>query len=146
MILLQTFLPYESFEKSAEVLDDKRLGKQRVEVLQILNALNDPNSGWRVHPATKMWAGYPSALALYGMRICSEWIGRGFEDDTSQKIAAVAIPQSHAERPPWLGDAHFHRSHQSNLVRKNPDYYRRYFPDVPDNMDYVWPESDYELE
>jgi len=30
---MQTFLPYESFEKSAEVLDNKRLGKQREEIL-----------------------------------------------------------------------------------------------------------------
>lgn len=36
---MQTFLPYPSFELSARVLDDKRLGKQRVECLQILKAL-----------------------------------------------------------------------------------------------------------
>ena len=39
---MQTFLPYPSFELSARVLDDKRLGKQRVECLQILKALQPP--------------------------------------------------------------------------------------------------------
>lgn len=36
---MQTFLPYSNFSASARVLDDKRLGKQRVECLQILKAL-----------------------------------------------------------------------------------------------------------
>jgi hypothetical protein len=36
---MQTFLPYPDFAKSAAVLDNKRLGKQRVECLQILTAL-----------------------------------------------------------------------------------------------------------
>ena len=36
---MQTFLPYSNFYKSAKVLDQKRLGKQRVEVLQLLNSI-----------------------------------------------------------------------------------------------------------
>ena len=36
---MQTFLPYDSFEESASVLDWKRLGKQRVEAMQIVNAI-----------------------------------------------------------------------------------------------------------
>lgn len=36
---MQTFLPYPSFHKSANCLDNRRLGKQRVECLQILNTL-----------------------------------------------------------------------------------------------------------
>ena len=35
---MQTFLPYDNFEESASVLDWKRLGKQRVEAMQIVNA------------------------------------------------------------------------------------------------------------
>ena len=38
---MQTFLPYPDFAKSAMCLDNKRLGKQRIECLQILKALND---------------------------------------------------------------------------------------------------------
>lgn len=40
---MQTFLPYPSFDLCARVLDDKRLGKQRVECLQILKALQPPS-------------------------------------------------------------------------------------------------------
>lgn len=38
---MQTFLPYPSAEQSAKVLDTQRLGKQRVECLQILATLCD---------------------------------------------------------------------------------------------------------
>ena len=48
------------------------------------------------------------------------------------KIAAGALP-------PWLGDPALHRSHQSNLVRKDPAFYKERFPDVPDDLPYVWP-------
>jgi lipopolysaccharide biosynthesis regulator YciM len=36
-------MPYPSFVESAKCLDNKRLGKQRVEVLQILQALKSKN-------------------------------------------------------------------------------------------------------
>ncbi len=41
--------------------------------------------------------------------------------------------------PEWLGNTDFHQSHRSNLIRKRPDYYRAIWPDVPDNLPYVWP-------
>jgi hypothetical protein len=34
-----------------------------------------------------------------------------------------------------------HRSHQSNLIRKDPAFYGPLFPGVPDDLDYVWPRS-----
>lgn len=39
--MVNTFLPYPSFEESARVLDWRRLGKQRVEAQQILRVLED---------------------------------------------------------------------------------------------------------
>jgi hypothetical protein len=41
--------------------------------------------------------------------------------------------------PPWLGRREFHRSHRSALVRKDPSFYRRAFPDVADDLEYLWP-------
>ena len=47
---MQTFLPYDTFEESATVLDYRRLGKQRVEGMQIINAIENPNKqGWQNH-------------------------------------------------------------------------------------------------
>ena len=45
---MQTFLPYPDFIASARVLDSKRLGKQRVEALQVLRGLIRPGYGWRL--------------------------------------------------------------------------------------------------
>jgi hypothetical protein len=74
---MQTFLPYESYAASAEVLDNKRLGKQRVEVLQLLKALAGESKGWVNHPAAKMWRGREFWLSIYGICVCDEWLSRG---------------------------------------------------------------------
>jgi hypothetical protein len=42
---MQTFLRVADFERSAGLLDSARLGKQRVETLQILRALELPDTG-----------------------------------------------------------------------------------------------------
>ena len=60
---MQTFLPYPDFAKTATVLDPRRLGKQRVEAMQILRALNWPVYGWKHHPAVLIWQCYEEALA-----------------------------------------------------------------------------------
>jgi hypothetical protein len=64
---MQTFLPYANVKKSVKCLDSKRLGKQRVEAFQILNILlnRTKTSGWRNHPAVKMWKGHENALKVY---------------------------------------------------------------------------------
>ena len=54
---MQTFLPVADFEDGARLLDSPRLGKQRVETLQILRALELPDYGWASHPAVRMWRG-----------------------------------------------------------------------------------------
>ena len=78
---MQTFLPYEDFAQAAKCLDSKRLGKQRVEALQILNALLKPDAkGWKNHPAVKMWRGNERTLIEYGVAICDEWTRRGHRD------------------------------------------------------------------
>lgn len=136
---MQTFLPYADFENSAKVLDYRRLGKQRGEALQILYALTIPNYGWPLnHPAIKMWAGYERALAQYGIVICEDWLGRGYEDNTLIKIQEF-LGRGRIKYPPWLGNRRFHISHRSNLIRKFPEYYRRYWPKLRSDLEYVWP-------
>lgn len=178
---MQTFLPYMSFHQSAECLDNKRLGKQRVECLQLLNALTGKSVGWVRHPACQMWYGYTKALALYGLAICDEWNARGHKDTVRAKILALLpeivdaddlynhellySPQinsplrrsvqvkaplkngGHAlvdeyDIPHWLGDPSFHRAHQSNLVRKDPEHYTPIFGDIPNDLPYIWPKNE----
>ena len=139
---MQTFLPYANFSESAKALDRTRLGKQRVENLQILKALNDPDYGWQNHPAVKMWRGRRGALMMYQEAICTEWKLRGYKDTCLEKSEAlvVGIPPSEWMAPYWLGDFELHRSHRSNLLRKDPNHYGKLFEaGLPADMPYVWP-------
>ncbi|WEV24051.1 MSMEG_6728 family protein [Streptomyces sp. 71268] len=152
---MQTFLPYANFSDSAAVLDPRRLGKQRVEALQVFRGLTVPTYGWRRHPAVRMWAGYEEALVRYGLDVCATWTAEGRADtcsltlitdyrawSPSAEVREQAGLATAGELPPWLGDPAFHRSHQSALVRKDPTYYRPHFPGVPDDLPYLWPASD----
>jgi hypothetical protein len=137
---MQTFLPHKSFRESAECLDMKRLGKQRVEVLQLLNSFHKPNyKGWKNHPAREMWRGYENALALYGMVVCEVWLERGYKDTCWGKINAYYDKSKPTIMPSWFGMQDLHTSHKSNLIRKNPIYYKELWPDIPDNIEYIWP-------
>lgn len=52
---MQTFLPYPDFAQSAACLDNKRLGKQRVECLQILRALSKGKYTHQCAPCKYVW-------------------------------------------------------------------------------------------
>ncbi len=148
---MQTFLPYSDFAASAAALDSRRLGKQRVEALQVLRALTRERYGWKHHPVVLMWAGHEEALACYAMEVCAEWVRRGYADSCAASICAdltsagLPAPRSQSELaaqrllPPWLGDERLHRSHRAALVRKDPDHYRGRFHDVDGDMAYFWP-------
>jgi hypothetical protein len=148
---VQTFLPYADFRRSAEVLDAKRLGKQRVECLQVLRGLTVADYGWRHHPAVGMWRGCEEALGRYTFTVCEVWTERGGADTVAATVAGELVGLGLREvrsqpelaeagaLPTWLGDEPFHRSHRSALVRKDPDHYGPVFGDVPRDLPYVWP-------
>jgi hypothetical protein len=131
---MQTFLPLPDYKETARVLDYRRLGKQRVEAWQILKVLKGESVGWRNHPAVRMWAGYEDSLNEYGKEMCLEWIKRGYNDTMLERFVCVGDPTT----PAWLGDNRLHLSHQSNLIRKYPEYYKIHFPEVESNLSYFW--------
>ena len=138
---MQTFLPYSSYSKSAHILDMKRLGKQRVEAYQILRNLAgiSNGTGWTNHPAVKLWKGHGLELISYNIAICEEWISRGYKDTVLEKtIALEKYFKGQYGKPDLIGNREFHVSHQSNLVRKLPQHYRKYFPNVSDSLPYIW--------
>jgi hypothetical protein len=123
-------------EKSLKVLDSKRLGKQRVEAYQILNILlkRTNKKAWRNHPAVKMWEGYTNALKLYFNLALKEWISRGYKNNMKyEKINGKII------LPSWFGNRKFHKSHRSNLLRKDKKYYSKFGWKEPITLPYVWP-------
>jgi hypothetical protein len=143
---VQTFLPYADFARSAAVLDTARLGKQRVEALQVLRAIVLPSYGWQTHPAMQMWRGYVPALTRYALDMVDEWTNRGHADSTRPLITEFAPEAANDGQalamPSWLGDEALHLSHRSNLVRKAPEFYSPLFPGVPNDLPYVWPGTD----
>lgn len=135
---MQTFLPYADFRQSAKCLDYRRLGKQRVEAMQIYNIVSGQRTtgGWINHPAVKMWKGYPDALALYMNACIDEWVSRGY----GNSIEKIKIEnEKDVKMPPWIGNEKFHVSHRSNLLGKDFDYYKQFGWTESPYLPYVWP-------
>lgn len=124
---MQTFLPYPNFVVSARCLDDRRLGKQRVEAHQILDIIglvatwrnsrpgisvedwrstvtsdtfreSYDNPGWCTHPAVVMWRNHRLALMLYHDVMIREWVRRGFNND----MHCLVFRSPDAEVPPHV--------------------------------------------
>jgi hypothetical protein len=140
---MQTFLPYPDYTKSASVLDRQRLGKQRVETLQILRTLCGESQGWKNHPAVKMWAGSELALFAYQIAIVVEWNARGYKDTCLDKSAELIRNHPWTKKsntiPAWLGNEVLHASHRANLIRKNADHYGQFGWDEGPQEGYWWP-------
>lgn len=137
---MQTFVPFADMVKSAAHLDMRRLGKQRVETLQIINAIVSPDKGWKNHPATKMWRANVQGLSAYGVAICEEWIRRGYKDTCLGKITSLVEPDA-TDMPYWWGDDRVHASHRSNLLRKLPEHYLSFGWKEDDSIPYFWPDE-----
>lgn len=162
---MQVFLPYPSFAHSVAVLDRARLGKQRLECAQILNAILKPEEpaimgitkakAWSNHPATNMWRGHEAALGAYMTFCIREWVARGyrnFMDTPYDEQGAPTVGYGHQEHmaesmakaapPAWLGREDVHASHRARLLHKDPFWYGQFgWTEEPadDKTGYVWP-------
>lgn len=142
---MQIFLPYPDMKKSLESLDNKRLGKQRVETYQIISAITGrpkldgtPYKGWINHPCTIMWRNNLDALKLYLNLSITTWIERGFKNN----MLMEDISESKITLPLWFGNEKFHDSHKSNLLKKDPHFYSQYKWNVSPENPYVWLDKD----
>lgn len=143
---MQTFLPYEDFVRSAAVLDNRRLNKQRLEgrqIVEVLRAIDagvgedadeTPDPAWARHPAVLMWKGHEGALLEYCHAVEDEWAKRGFRSST--RMMSLSAP---APMPWWFGHPKFHSSHRAALLAKDHEHYGRFgWVEVP-RIDYWWP-------
>ena len=105
-VAVQTFLPYADFAASAAVLDKPRLGKQRVEALQVLRALTYPTYGWKRHPAVRMWAGFERGVAACGLAVCRPG-----------PPAGTPTPAPRRSAPTWRPRANRRRCHRPSSLR-----------------------------
>ncbi len=166
---MQTFLPYPSFAQSARVLDRARLGKQRVETLQILQVLTGNRlvsslrldgrtvslpedrwhlearrtQGWFHHPAVLMWNGHLQGLLDYQRAICQEWAERGYRDTCLEKsvflVTASGFSPERITLPSWWGSDRFHAAHRGTLLAKDPQWYGQFGWTDPSDPEGLWP-------
>ncbi len=140
---MQTFLPYPSFEESANVLDKKRCWKQVVETAQIISILTDhvPQSRtWFNHPAVQMWVGYTSALKYYFncfLEVCL------LKHKINTKYEMFDIPEK-IKFPWWIKRKKFYRAMRARLIEKDEAFYLPLFPHDKGFNDgrYLWPIMD----
>jgi hypothetical protein len=137
--MVNTFIPVDNFEEIAKILDNKRLGKQRVEAMQIINILSgkSKSAAWKNHTAVKMWEGHVDALKVYYNAIVKEWIRRGFNN--TMKLYKV---KKNVVLPWFVTNKIVNLSHQANLLRKDKAYYSKFFKKVPAKYikyTYIWP-------
>jgi hypothetical protein len=127
-----------AYGSTARTLDDRRLGIQKDQTLEILNGLTLEEE-IPDHPVYRMWIGYEYALAIYGMFLCMEWtMHRKFKDTVFWELGrAIEEMGGSYEHPPWLRDKDLIRSHRSNLMRRWPRNYS--WPGTPQDLPYLWP-------
>ena len=134
---MQTFYPYTEPLLTAHALDNKRLGKQRVEGKQILDLLEGRRqNNWRNHPAVRMWEGHANYLKFYVNIMILEWIRRGKVNN----MPLYAIPGGQVTQPEWTTDLRMLYSHRANLIQKDVDHYGPMWPEIDDSRTpYWWP-------
>ena len=161
---MNTFLPYINFYDSLSSLDRLRCGKQRLEGMTNLyinmkkhkidtqddfgytnKQCNYIWTRYRNHPNAIMWHGSESWLLYYTITCCEiykeQW---GCAENQKEKLMKVLEKYFLNEKydfctfPKWLGKEAFHLSHKSNLLDKDPVYYKF---DCRRDIPYVWPNS-----
>lgn len=159
--MVNTFVISTDLTQCARQLDYRRLGKQRVEAMQIIKALEGGNPGWSKHPATLMWKDHVSHLKVYCNHMIREWIRRGYNNtmqlyDLDESLyhvvpcdfdgitARFLSPFTAHSFPSWFSFPPFIYAHRAALVRKDPVFYASLLDEeVAKYMyrGYLWPHS-----
>lgn len=161
-----TFVTNDNLIDCAKNLDDRRLGKQRVEAKQLIDLLIKKQNGetkiaWENHPAALMWIGHIDALKIYYNYMVREWISRGFINnmelysineehtlirsyiDNTGKTHLLPTENKGVVFPWWFIWMPFVCSHRAALIRKDTSYFTKF---KDNNIEYflkrgyVWPD------
>lgn len=134
---MQTFLPLANFYETAKCLDYRRLGKQRVEAMQLINIIEgkSKSKAWKNHPCALMWSDYVNCLKVYHDTIIKEWIRRGYKNN--MKLYNLPL-DSDVYFPRWFGREDFHSRHRAALLAKNPEWYGQFGWTEEPKIDYIW--------
>lgn len=144
---MQTFMPHRDMMISIRCLDKRRLNKQKLEALQILEILLGAKDGgsYKNHPAVLQYIGYEGYLAIYGWACCKICNERGIKDraNISEKfihyICQLTLKGKSFSKPPYIGNEDYHSSHRAALLAKDPTWYSQFkWSEVP-VINYYWP-------
>jgi len=132
---LQVFFPYSDSKSSVSCLDSKRLGNQIYR-----ESLTLIRGGWQNHPASKIWQNHKHALSQYCIYGLEELRRRGrYYPHWFRMFEYYLSIFPDTGLPPITQNKRFQLGMQSNLIRKNPEYYRPFFGlDIPDDLSYIW--------
>jgi len=137
---MQIFIPVADLDKTMEVLDYKRLGKQRIEARQIINIILErtvngkKRVGWKNHPCSLMWGPYIEFLKVYYNKCIEEWKRRGYKNT----MELEPVDESKVIIPSWWGDEEVHSCHRGNLLRKDKEFYEKLGWTDPIKDGYLW--------
>lgn len=163
--MVNTFVTTMDKDALFDDLDDKRLGKQRLEAAQIIKILEvydetgNFSGGYSKHPALQMWKGHTDALKAYFNLCVLAWIKRGFKntydlypvDHERYRIVpgdfdgtTTTFDEEFDEYcfPKWFGFPPLILSHRAALLRKNPTHYASFDDDLTApyyHRGYLWP-------
>lgn len=135
---MQVFLPYLDSWKIVKCLDSKRLIKQILEAYQIITG-RVPNVN---HPCVLMWRYHKSFLKNYIYYACKEYTVRYGKIHNIQQYVTRSIKIY----PSWLTTKEKYRiilSHRVNLLRKDYNYYKEYWPEISLKSLSLYPEGYY---
>ncbi|MEM0440380.1 MAG: pyrimidine dimer DNA glycosylase/endonuclease V [Candidatus Caldarchaeum sp.] len=135
---MQIFRPYVDWRKSAAVLDDLRLGKQRVEAKQVLNAffrklgyIRDGLKGWLSHPIVILYYNngkpYIDDVVGFFYACVDEWKRRGKQSNVNLDDIQQYIEKT--EKTPGTPVNRIHEiEYRRILLVKDPKHYVKVFP------------------
>ena len=165
---MQTFMPLPEFRSSLEKLDDKRLGKQRVEAFQIIRRLfyeyiyvckncrhgvlsheklkskTCRKCGKRKLKISNAWKNHPAVLMWKGyLSALIHYYNTSLDVWAERGFKNKRLKRLKIKHvrlyPKWMFDEKFNAAHRSNLLRKNEKFYRKYGWKEPIDLPYVWP-------
>lgn len=130
---MQVFRPYVDWARSAGVLDDRRLGRQRVEtilvartILRGLGLIGDGKRGWLTHPIVQLYLNggrpYLPDLLKYFYALVDEWERRGYRNGMDAADVERAVKRVDCD---WgTPITHVHEvEYRRVLILKDPCHY-----------------------
>jgi hypothetical protein len=134
-------LPYADFTESAAVYSPTTKIEAVDSAEYIINILHQHypnfvvNSHWDM-PGIQAWKGHEMSLCNFALMMC-EQLG-----DTSKmpffEEQLHAATDGSMDPPGWMKIQEINISHRSELIRCNPYYYKKYWPECPVDIPLIW--------